>query len=170
MKINFLDEEKVKREIRWDQIFLALMIIFLLLLPTFHYSYHRLQVTSLEREVDNINQQTNLLQPELETRSELNEKIAQYESAIELAQERYPVDSSLRHVSEHITPGLSLDSIDIFAGEMYVSGQALSSGEVVNYMERLAAEDVFSEARIDFMDTDDLVNFSIRLRFAGGEI
>lgn len=163
MKINFLDEEKILQQIRWDQIFIVLTIILVLAAPALHYSYYLLQARNLENSVENLNQQVNMLEPEVERYYQLEEEVEDYQQLLDAEHQRFLFDAAMQVLGEYIPADMTLNSIDYYLGEMRIYGQARDTVVVREYTEVLGNIEVFEQAEIEELERNQFINFVLLL-------
>ncbi len=169
MKVNFLDEDKILQRIRWDQIFIVLTIILVLAAPALHYSYYLLQASQLETEVENLDQQVNMLEPEVERYYNIEEELENYRELIAGEYQRFLFDGALQVLGEDIPQQATLDSIEYHQGEMYLSGRAGNTNAVKEYMTTLKNNEVFEQAEILELERNQFISFTLLLNIAREE-
>ncbi|SDL58924.1 PilN domain-containing protein [Halarsenatibacter silvermanii] len=163
MRVNFLDEEKISREIRWDQIFIVLAIILLLAAPALHFSYHLYGARQIENEIDRVNRQIGLIQADVEEHQRLEEQVEEYQEIIEDRQMRHLLPEALRSLGEEISADIHLEYLEFYEGEIFIGGVGSSTGEVLGYASSLERAAPFSSAEVENLDSNDTVDFDMHL-------
>lgn len=163
MRVNLLDEKEIRRQIRWDQIFIVIMVIVFLVIPAFHYYLNYSELKSLEREKESLQAQIEELQPQEERYYELQEQIREFELPEEIVVTRYRLQEPLEEFSHILPEEMTFVNIDYEEGNMSIQGYAGDIEDILSLAENIYNSDMFDLGTLHHFTRDDHVDFFIDL-------
>lgn len=163
MRVNLLDEKKVRREIRWDQIFIVLLVIFLVVLPLGHYFLNHLEIQSLEREKRALEDQLEVLEPQLERYRELERQIAQFQLPEEIEVVRYRLAGPMRELGIILPDMITLEQLNYEDGEITLEGYTQNIDILLNMVQNVFDSEYYDIISLERFDRDDFIEFNIQV-------
>lgn len=163
MRVNLLDEKKVRRKIRWDQIFIVLLVIFLLVLPVGHYFLEYMELQRLERERGQLEDQLAVLEPQLQEYRELEAQIAQFELPEEIELERYMLGGPMRELGVIIPELVTLEQLDYDKGELSIDGYAEEIDILLSLVQNVFDSDYYEVISLQHFQRDDVIAFNLEV-------
>lgn len=161
MRVNLLDEKELKRQIRWDQIFIVLIIVFVIVSPTLHYFINYVELEGLKREKRNLQDQLEALEPQLEEYFSLQEQIEQFQLPEELEVTRYRLGSPVQEFGTILPAPVTLEQIDYSKGEMSIQGYANSIEDILTLVQNIFDSEYYSVISLQHFQRDDVIDFDL---------
>lgn len=163
MRINLLDEKEIRRQIRWDQIFIVVLVIIIFFLPAGHYYLNYMELDRLKTQRDSLQAQSEALQPRVEEYFELQEQIREFEIPEELEVTRYRLGRPLRQFGVITPEAITLESLDYEDGELVVQGFSEDIDSILTLVEEIFNSDLLTLGSLQRFHRNDLIDFTIEL-------
>ena len=163
MRVNLLDEKRIRRQVRWDQIFIVLMVVVFLVLPAFHYYLNRAELQRLKEDRDSLQAQIEELQPQEQRYYELQEKIREFEIPEEVVVTRYRLQEPLSEFGRILPEEMTFKNMDYEDGSMSIDGFAGDIEDILKLAENIHNSDVLRLGTLQHFSREDHVDFSIDL-------
>jgi len=163
MRVNLLGEKQIKRSIRWDQIFLVLLVIFVLVLPAGHYYLNYLEVQRLERDIGIMEDQLEVLEPQLEVYEELQAEIAQFELPEEIEVTRYMLAEPMQELGLIMPGEVTLEQINYSDGDITINGFAADIENILALTQNIFNSEQYSIISLEHFQRGDVVDFNLEV-------
>jgi len=163
MRVNLLDEDKIKRQIRWDQIFIVVLVIVLLALPAGNYVLNYLEIQRLEREKGIVEDQLEVLEPQRERYFELESQIAQFELPEEIEVTRYMLADPMRELGLIMPGEVTLEQMDYSDGEVAIAGYAGSIENILALVQNIFDSEFYDIISLQHFQRADVIGFDLEV-------
>ena len=163
MRVNLLDEKKIKRDIRWDQIFIVLLVIFVFVLPAGHYYLNYLETQRLERDIGIMEDQLEVIEPQLEEYEDLQAQIAEFELPEEIEVTRYMLADPMQELGVIMPGQVTLESISYNDGDISVNGFASDIENILTLVQNFFDSDYYSVISLQRFQRGDVVDFNLEV-------
>ena len=166
MRVNLLDERKINLEVKWNEIFIVLIIIFIFILPAVHYYFNYTEYQQLKNRKASIEGQIEAIEPELERYEQLVNKIDEFEQKAEesIEIEQYQLTEAYRVLGEHISSDTALLNLSYTNGEMSLEGEAKDIQSILNYSQRIQEAPSSRELSLESITENEFIRFDILLQ------
>ncbi len=161
MRVNLLDEKEIKRKIRWDQIFIVLIVVFIIVLPAIHYFINYVELQGLKRDREIVKEQLEVLQPQLDEYFALQEQIDQFQLPEELEVTRYRLGDPMQELGAILPDSIALEQINYSEGEMVIQGYANSVDSLLSMVQNIFNSEYYNVISLQHFQREEVIDFNL---------